>query len=128
MSLHQWENQDVVSGGTDLRVLGILQELLTNFTWSLKTHQSNYWAFVCLIFTKKIIIIKKENRISLWNTTGSVPTDKLDSHVCFLEEVQQHPLCSHLGKVQRVIQSIPKCNELWDLLKCTILICLNNVF
>lgn len=49
------------------------------------------------------------------------------SHVGLEEQVQQHPLSSDLGKVQRLVQSVPESDELGDLLKRTVLVRLDDV-
>lgn len=49
------------------------------------------------------------------------------SHVSFQEQIQEHPLGPDLGKVQRMVQSVSECNELWDFLKGSILVSLDDI-
>lgn len=49
------------------------------------------------------------------------------SHVGLQEQVQQHALGAHLGKVQRLVQPVPERYELWDFLKRSVLVRLDDV-
>lgn len=49
------------------------------------------------------------------------------SHVGLEEQVQQHPLSADLGKVQRLVQPVPESDELWDLLKRSVLVRLDDI-
>ena len=49
------------------------------------------------------------------------------SHVCLEEQVQQHPLSADLSKVQRLVQPVPESDELWDFLKRSVFIRLDDI-
>lgn len=49
------------------------------------------------------------------------------SHVSFQEQIQEHPLGPDLGKVQRMVESVSECNELWDFLKGSVLVSLDDI-
>lgn len=49
------------------------------------------------------------------------------SHICLKEQVQQHPLGADLSKMQRLVQPVPESNELWDFLKRSVLIRLDDI-
>lgn len=70
---------------------------------------------------------EKENKKIGHLASGKTPIPVFSSHVSFQEQIQEHPLGPDLSKVQRMVESVSECNELWDFLKGSILVSLDDI-